>query len=87
MNASVESIPVTPRAPATLRAAPDAPAPAREAVLEIPGALSLYHGGRLSDARIAWRLVGAAQAPVVCALGAGLASTRWRRVCGQSLRA
>src|SRR6202023_4197938 len=69
MNASVESIPVTPRAPATLRAAPDAPAPAREAVLEIPGALSLYHGGRLSDARIAWRLVGAAHGPVVCALG------------------
>ncbi len=69
MNASVESIPVTPRAPTALRAAPDAPAPVREGVLEIPGALSLYHGGRLSDARIAWRLVGAADAPVVCALG------------------
>ena len=39
MNASVESIPVTPRAPAALRAAPEAPAPAREGVLEIPGAL------------------------------------------------
>src|ERR1700730_8735188 len=75
MNASVELIPVTPRAPATLRAAPDAPAPAREAVLEIPGALSLYHGGRLSDARIAWRLVGAAHAPVVCALG-GISANR-----------
>ena len=78
MNASVESIPVTPRAPAALRAAPDAPAPVREGVLEIPGALSLYHGGRLSDARIAWRLVGAAHAPVVCALG-GISANR--RVC------
>jgi homoserine O-acetyltransferase/O-succinyltransferase len=75
MNASVESIPVTPRAPSALRAAPDAPAPAREGVLEIPGALSLYHGGRVSDARIAWRLVGAAQAPVVCALG-GISANR-----------
>ena len=78
MNASVESIPVTPRAPTALRAAPDAPAPAREGVLEIPGALSLYHGGRLSDARIAWRLVGAAHAPVVCALG-GISANR--QVC------
>jgi homoserine O-acetyltransferase/O-succinyltransferase len=75
MNASVESIPVTPRAPTALHAVPDAPAPAREGVLEIPGALSLYHGGRLSDARIAWRLVGAAHAPVVCALG-GISANR-----------
>ena len=73
MNASVESIPVTPRAPTALHAVPDAPA--REGVLEIPGALSLYHGGRLSDARIAWRLVGAAHAPVVCALG-GISANR-----------
>jgi homoserine O-acetyltransferase len=65
MNASVESIPVTPRAPTALR----------EGALEIPGALSLYHGGRLSDARIAWRLVGAAHAPVVCALG-GISANR-----------
>src|SRR6202171_2144901 len=75
MNASVESIPVTPRAPTALRAAPDAPTPAREGVLEVPGALSLYHGGRLSDARIAWRLVGATHAPVVCALG-GISADR-----------
>lgn len=75
MNASVESIPVTPRAPTALHAVPDASAPAREGVLEIPGALSLYHGGRLSDARIAWRLVGAAHAPVVCALG-GISANR-----------
>jgi homoserine O-acetyltransferase len=76
MNASVESIPVTPRA--ALHAVPDAPAPAREGVVEIPGALGLYHGGRLSDARIAWRLVGAAHAPVVCALG-GISANR--QVC------
>src|SRR4030088_39775 len=78
MNASVESIPITPRAPTALRAAPDAHAPPREGVLEIPGALSLSHGGRLSDARIAWRLVGAAHAPVVCALG-GISANR--QVC------
>jgi len=70
MNASVESIPVTPRAPTALRAAPDTPASVREGVVDIPGVLTLYHGGRLSDARIAWRLVGASHAPVVCALGA-----------------
>jgi homoserine O-acetyltransferase/O-succinyltransferase len=78
MNASVESIPVTPRAPAALHAVPDTPAAVREGVVEIPGVLTLYHGGRLSDARIAWRLVGAAQAPVVCALG-GISANR--RVC------
>jgi homoserine O-acetyltransferase len=75
MNASVESIPVTPRAPTALRAAPDAAVPARDGVFEIPGALGLYHGGRLSDAHIAWRLVGAAHAPVVCALG-GISANR-----------
>src|SRR6266853_4287822 len=78
MNASVESIPVTPRAPTALHAVLDAPAPVREGVVEIPGVLTLYHGGRLSDARIAWRLVGATTAPVVCALG-GISANR--RVC------
>ena len=73
MNASVESIPVTPRA--ALHAVPHASPPAREGVVEIPGGLSLYHGGRLSDVRIAWRLVGAAHAPVVCALG-GISANR-----------
>src|SRR6266436_529024 len=78
MNASVESIPVTPRAPTALHAVPDAPAPVREGVVEVPGVLTLYHGGRVSDARIAWRLVGATHAPVVCALG-GISANR--RVC------
>jgi homoserine O-acetyltransferase len=44
----------------------------------VPGEVSLYHGGKLSDVRIAWRLVGPANAPVVCALG-GISANR--RVC------
>src|SRR6202000_2824447 len=50
----------------------------REGILEIPGDMPLYHGGKLSGVRIAWRLVGPATAPVVCALG-GISSSR--RVC------
>jgi homoserine O-acetyltransferase len=50
----------------------------REGVLEIPGETALYHGGRLSGVRLAWRMVGPANAPVVCALGGISAS---RRVC------
>ncbi len=53
--------------------------PLREGVLEIPGEVALYHGGRLSGVRIAWRLIGPAAAPVVCALG-GISAHR--RVCG-----
>jgi homoserine O-acetyltransferase/O-succinyltransferase len=41
----------------------------REGVLEVPGSHTLHHGGRLEGMRIAWRLVGPAHAPVVCALG------------------
>lgn len=40
-----------------------------EGVLEIPGAWTLHHGGKLPGARIAWRLTGPAEAPVVCAMG------------------
>ncbi|MFZ0501328.1 MAG: hypothetical protein WAM52_19515, partial [Steroidobacteraceae bacterium] len=40
-----------------------------EGILEVPGDWALYHGGRLSGARIAWRLSGPAAAPLVCALG------------------
>ncbi len=50
----------------------------REGSVDIPGGLSLHHGGKLPDVRLAWRLVGAADAPVVCALG-GISATR--RVC------
>jgi homoserine O-acetyltransferase len=40
-----------------------------EGVLEIPGEWILHHRGRLIDARIAWRLTGPADAPLVCAMG------------------
>jgi homoserine O-acetyltransferase/O-succinyltransferase len=50
----------------------------REGILEIPGEIALYHGGILPSARIAWRMVGPPQAPVVCALG-GISAHR--RVC------
>jgi homoserine O-acetyltransferase len=48
---------------------PSAEPTMREGVLEIPGELALHHGGRLSAVRLGWRLVGPANAPVVCALG------------------
>ena len=41
----------------------------REGMLEIPGVVELHHGGQLSGVRIAWRIAGPAQAPVVVALG------------------
>ncbi|MGH3627652.1 MAG: alpha/beta fold hydrolase [Sciscionella sp.] len=40
-----------------------------EGVLEIAGAWTLHHQSHLSGARIAWRLTGLANAPVVCAMG------------------
>lgn len=86
MNASLESLPVTTRhsassavvpAPNTLVAlATDISI--REGILEIPGELTLHHGGKLSNIHIAWRLAGPAGAPVVCALG-GISAHR--RVC------
>ena len=44
-------------------------APVREGVFEWPGAFNLYHGGSLAAARLAWRLVGPPDAPVVLVLG------------------
>ena len=83
MNASVDSASLAPRhAGATLiggtgvTSVPETVV--REGILEIPGEIALHHGGRLSGVRIAWRLAGAAHAPVVCALGGISAS---RRVC------
>lgn len=73
MNASVEALHVSHRAhPAPV------PAPemlVREGILDVPGDVPLYHGGRLSGIRIAWRLAGPANAPVVCALG-GISANR-----------
>lgn len=50
----------------------------RDGVVEIPGEFALQHGGRLAAVRIAWRIVGPASAPVVCALG-GISGGR--KVC------
>lgn len=75
MNATAEPVPVTPVLAPVL---PPADPAVREGVLEIPGEMALYHGGRLSGVRIAWRWVGPANAPVICALGGISAS---RRVC------
>jgi homoserine O-acetyltransferase len=50
----------------------------RDGLLEIPGEFTLHHGGRLAAVRVAWRIVGPASAPVVCALG-GISGGR--KVC------
>jgi homoserine O-acetyltransferase len=77
MNATVEPVPTL--AGTRILPLPSAADPAlREGVLEIPGAIALHHGGRLSKVRLAWRLVGPAQAPVVCAMG-GISAGR--KVC------
>jgi homoserine O-acetyltransferase len=73
MNASVEALPVTHRAQLAPVPAPERVV--REGILDVPGEVALYHGGRLTGIRIAWRLVGPANAPVVCALG-GISANR-----------
>ena len=73
MNASVEALPVNHRAHPAPVPAPDMVV--REGILDVPGDVALYHGGRLSGIRIAWRLAGPANAPVVCALG-GISANR-----------
>ena len=84
MNASLESLPVPTRPSASLVPASSTlvalatDITIREGLLEIPGELTLHHGGKLSGIRIAWRLVGPTHAPIVCALG-GISAHR--RVC------
>jgi len=51
---------------------------AREGILELPGRHTLHHHGELTDVRLAWRIAGPEEAPVVCALG-GISAHR--RVC------
>jgi homoserine O-acetyltransferase/O-succinyltransferase len=85
MNATAEPIPF-PRATAValdaglggILAADPAAAEAvvREGILQIPGQMRLQHGGELRGVRVAWRWVGPASAPVICALG-GIAANRW----------
>ncbi len=52
--------------------------PVHEGILELAGHRPLHHHGALRDVRIAWRLTGPEEAPVVCALG-GISAHR--RVC------
>jgi homoserine O-acetyltransferase len=73
MNASVEALTVAHRAHLAPVPAPEMVV--REGMLDVPGEVSLYHGGRLSGIRVAWRLAGPANAPVVCALG-GISANR-----------
>jgi homoserine O-acetyltransferase/O-succinyltransferase len=73
MNASVEALTVAHRAHLAPVPAPEIVV--REGILDVPGEVSLYHGGRLSGIHIAWRLAGPANAPVVCALG-GISANR-----------
>jgi homoserine O-acetyltransferase/O-succinyltransferase len=40
-----------------------------EGMMEIAGECALHHGGTLRDVRLAWRLTGAPDAPLVCAMG------------------
>jgi homoserine O-acetyltransferase/O-succinyltransferase len=83
MNATAEPIQAPPEKRARAPVLPAAEPAVREGVLEIPGEMALYHGGRLSGVRVAWRWVGPANAPVICALGGISAS---RRVCRESER-
>ncbi|MDE2449305.1 MAG: homoserine O-succinyltransferase [Gammaproteobacteria bacterium] len=77
MNAIAEPVLIPPGVGARERS-PAADPAVREGILEIPGEMVLYHGGRLSGVRLGWRMVGPANAPVICALGGISAS---RRVC------
>lgn len=65
----------------------------QEGILELASPLPLHHGGELSSVRIAWRLTGPANAPVVAALG-GISAGRavadangqqgwWRDIIGE----
>jgi homoserine O-acetyltransferase len=74
MNASVEALPAL-RHQAHLAPVSVPEGVVREGMLDVPGEVALYHGGRLSGIRVAWRLVGPANAPVVCALG-GISANR-----------
>jgi len=76
MNAIVEPDVIPPGISAPVLPAADPVV--REGVLEVPGEMALHHGGHLSGVHLAWRMVGPANAPVVCALG-GISAGR--RVC------
>lgn len=56
-------------------AAVPAVAQVREGILEIPGAVKLFHGATLNGVKLAWRVVGPTTSPVVLALG-GISANR-----------
>jgi homoserine O-acetyltransferase/O-succinyltransferase len=82
MNASLKSVPAQGRSASARAADSLARVPAGqdvvaiEGVLEMPGEMALHHGGRLAGVHVAWRIVGPANAPVVCALG-GISANRY----------
>jgi homoserine O-acetyltransferase/O-succinyltransferase len=76
MNASLKPVPSKTRSGShQTHARAHADIVAHEGVLEMPGEMSLYHGGKLENVQVAWRIVGPAEAPVVCALG-GISANR-----------
>lgn len=77
MNATVEPVPIA-TAGGCAPLSPAVSLALREGVLEVPGTMALHHGGRLSNVRLAFRMVGPARAPVICALG-GISAGR--KVC------
>jgi homoserine O-acetyltransferase len=79
MTQSIESAIATQASGASLPASA-----VREGILEIPGDVPLHHGANLTGVRLAWRLSGAPQAPVIVALG-GISAHR--RVCATDLPA
>jgi len=79
MNASLKPVPSKSRSGShQTHARAHADIFAHEGVLEMPGEMSLYHGGKLANVHVAWRIVGPEEAPVVCALG-GISANR--RAC------
>ena len=70
--------------PAADGAAAPATTQLREGILEIPGAVKLFHGATLDGVKLAWRMVGPVSAPVVVALGGISANRRVFSVDAQS---
>ena len=93
MEDSRESTAVMPKPAFATSSPPPEAAAVTEGVLEISDPWTLHHRGQLPAARIAWRLTGPSDAPLVCAMG-GIWSDRrlfepaepsrgcWREVVG-----
>jgi homoserine O-acetyltransferase len=68
-RAELTAMNTSPDTPPSARQSGPGAASLREGILDIPGTVSLFHGASLAGVRVAWRLEGAAGAPVVAALG------------------